>query len=140
MLKKSSVSCSSHAFPVILFFQCFSVWTCFSEVVKMIRPFPKKTGAKHQLCSRRVSQYPSPLARSQPALVFRVPAVRDVPGRCCPQLTGGRVTGCARCARRYPPADHERPHAPPAPGGAAGRQGLHRGDAHPEGPGHGGLL
>lgn len=41
---------------------------------------------------------------------------------------------------RHPPPDHERPPAPPPAGGTAGRQRLHRGDAHPEGPGHRGLL
>lgn len=41
---------------------------------------------------------------------------------------------------RYKAANHERSDASSAAGGSAGREGLYRRDAHPEGFGHGGVL
>lgn len=63
-------------------------------------------------------------------------------------LRGGRTAWGPRrgrlsarpCRGRRPTSDHERAAASPAPGGTAGRPGLHGGDAHPQGRGHGGLL
>lgn len=43
-------------------------------------------------------------------------------------------------ASRYQAPNHERADAPAPAGGAPGRARLHRGDAHPERPGYGGLL
>lgn len=52
--------------------------------------------------------------------------------------------GCHSCpflsASRYQAPNHERADASAPAGGAPGRARLHRGNAHPEGPGYRGLL
>lgn len=82
-----------------------------------------------------------PHSRTESALVS-CPShcVLSTPQECLGRVVATAVRVCAPSACRYPSSDHERPHAPPAPGGTAGWQGLHGGDAHSEGLGDRGVL
>lgn len=80
-------------------------------------------------------------SRTESALVlYPSLCVLSTPQECLGRAVAVGVRVCAPSACRYPSSDHERPHAPSAPGGTAGWQGLHSGDAHFEGLGDRGVL